>query len=111
MPDGSEVEIERQTDWAAFDAKTDEEVDADVASDPDGVILTVEEHRARRVPNIRKLRAKLSMTQEQFAERFQIPLGTLRDWEQGVTMPDKAARSYLRVIEANPDAVTAALHV
>ncbi|MCC7022505.1 MAG: hypothetical protein IT338_06740, partial [Thermomicrobiales bacterium] len=41
--------------------------------------------------------------------RFQIALGTLRDWEQGVRMLDSTAKAYLRVIEANPDAVVAAL--
>lgn len=49
------------------------------------------------------------MTQEQFAKRFEIPLGTLRDWEQGASLPDSAARSYLRVIAHNPQAVIEAL--
>jgi putative transcriptional regulator len=49
------------------------------------------------------------MTQEQFAAEFHIPLGTLRDWEQGVSWPDTAARSYLRVIANNPQAVLEAL--
>jgi putative transcriptional regulator len=37
--------------------------------------------------------------------RFQIPLGTLRDWEQGAAEPDQAARTYLRVIARDPEAV------
>jgi putative transcriptional regulator len=109
MPDGTEREFVSQTDWAAFDAQTDEEVMAAVLSDTDGVVLTDEERRERHVPNVRKIRQKLQLTQEQFAERFQVPIGTLRDWEQGVTMPDKAARSYLRVIAKNPQAVVDAL--
>jgi putative transcriptional regulator len=109
MPDGTEREFVSQTDWAAFDAQTDEEVMAAVLSDPDAVVLTDEERRERHVPNVRKIRQKLQLTQEQFAERFQVPIGTLRDWEQGVTLPDKAARSYLRVIAKNPQAVVEAL--
>jgi len=35
-------------------------------------------------------------------ERFEIPLETLRDWEQGASLPDSAARSYLRVIVHTP---------
>ena len=42
-----------------------------------------ERARARRVPRVRTLRRVLGLTQEEFAARYQIPLGTLRDWEQG----------------------------
>ena len=38
-----------------------------------------------------------------------IPLGTLRDWEQGRKDPDAAARAYLTVIGRNPTAVAEAL--
>jgi putative transcriptional regulator len=55
------------------------------------------------------MRRALGLSQEEFAARFHIPLGTLRDWEQGRKEPDTAARAYLRVIGHNPDAVTAAL--
>lgn len=41
--------------------------------------------------------------------RFRLPPGTLRDWEQGVREPDSAAKSYLRVIAKNPQAVLGAL--
>jgi len=33
-----------------------------------------------------------------FAVRFHIPIGTLRDWEQGRAEPDQAERAYLKVI-------------
>jgi len=49
------------------------------------------------------------MTQEKFAEQFGIPLGTLRDWEQGRKEPDRATRSYLWAIASEPDAVRRAL--
>jgi len=49
------------------------------------------------------------MTQDQFAARFHVPLGTVRDWEQGVRQPDTAARTLLRVIDKDPDAVVRAL--
>jgi putative transcriptional regulator len=63
----------------------------------------------RRAPNPQAIRASLGLTQEAFARRFEIALGTLRDWEQGVRIPDSTAKAYLRVIEANPEAVVAAL--
>jgi putative transcriptional regulator len=59
--------------------------------------------------HVKEIRKKLHMTQEQFALRFHLPLGTLRDWEQGAKQPDTAARSYLRVIEKAPQTVMQAL--
>jgi putative transcriptional regulator len=45
------------------------------------------------------------MTQEDFAATYRIPVGTLRDWEQGRKFPDAPARAYLTVIAKNPKAV------
>jgi len=39
------------------------------------------------------IRRASGMTQEEFAARFRIPLGTLRDWEQGASEPDQARPS------------------
>ena len=49
------------------------------------------------------------MTQEAFAARYRIPVGTLRDWEQGRAEPDQAACAYLTVIAREPDVVLNAL--
>ncbi len=57
------------------------------------------------VPRVATLRRILRMTQEEFSARFAIPLGTLRDWEQGRSAPDAAAQAYLKVIAAEPDRV------
>ena len=51
------------------------------------------------------------LSQEEFAGAFHIPLGTLRDWEQGRKEPDAAARAYLRVIAREPETVRRALAV
>jgi putative transcriptional regulator len=51
----------------------------------------------------------LGLSQEDFATRYQIPLGTLRDWEQGRAEPDQAAKAYLKVIARAPDVVRDAL--
>ena len=64
---------------------------------------------ARLVPRVRTLRRALGLTQEEFALRFHIPLGTLRDWEQGRTEPDQPTRAYLKVIARDPDGVRRAL--
>ena len=65
--------------------------------------------RARRTPTVAALRKKLKLTQEQFAARFHLPLGTVRDWEQGAHRPDKAAQVLLTVIANDPEAVARAL--
>lgn len=96
--------------WSRFDAMTDEERHAAALSDPDTQPLTPEDiKRMKRTPQVRVIRRALGLSQEEFATRFQIPLGTLRDWEQGRKDPDTAARAYLRVIGHNPTAVTEAL--
>jgi len=79
-------------------------------SDPDCPPATKSQlARARRVPSVHALRKKLNLTQEEFARRFHLPLGTVRDWEQGAHRPDKAAQVLLAVIAKDPDAVARAL--
>jgi len=65
--------------------------------------------RVARTPRAKLIRHALGLTQAEFAARFRIPLGTLRDWEQGASEPDRAARAYLTVIARNPKAVKKAL--
>ncbi len=97
-------------DWGRFDAMTDEERHAAALGDPDAQPLTPEDFkRMKRTPQVRVIRRALGLSQEEFAARLHIPLGTLRDWEQGRKDPDTAARAYLRVIGHNPAAVTEAL--
>ncbi len=99
-----------QTDWAALDAMTDEEVHAAALADPDAQPLTEEQlAQAKRLAPVKRLRMKLHLTQEQFSKRYGIPLTTLRDWEQYRTQPDQASQSYIKVIDAFPDAIAMAL--
>ncbi len=58
---------------------------------------------------IRKTRTDLGLSQAEFATRFRVPVGTLRDWEQArVTAPDFAV-AYVRVIARHPDMVAQAV--
>ena len=83
---------------------------AAAVSDPDCPPATEAQlARARRVPSVRALRLRMNLTQEEFAARFGLPLGTVRDWEQGAHRPDRAAQVLLTVIANNPDAVIRAL--
>jgi putative transcriptional regulator len=89
---------------------TDTEVHAAAMADPDARPMTdAEWSAALKVPRTKTLRRALRLTQEAFAARYQIPLGTLRDWEQGKAEPDQSARAYLRAIAGDPVAVEHAL--
>jgi putative transcriptional regulator len=89
---------------------TPEEVEAAAWRDPDARPFTPEElAKAKRIPRTKTLRRALGLTQEEFAARYRIPLGTLRDWEQGRSEPDQPARAYLHVIAHDPEGVRRAL--
>ncbi|MBX9908946.1 MAG: helix-turn-helix domain-containing protein [Beijerinckiaceae bacterium] len=59
----------------------------------------------------RMVRKQLGMTQEAFAAALNIPLATLRNWEQGRVRPDPAARALLTIFAREPDAALRALKV
>lgn len=89
-------------DWAAVDALTDADIERQIAADADVApeILPVD---------VKAIRNATGLSQGLFAARYRIPVGTLRDWEQGRKQPDSTARAYLHVIARNPDMVAKAL--
>lgn len=98
------------TDWARLHAMTDEEAEANALADPDNIPLSAEQLAAApRMPRIKIIRRVLKLTQEEFSARYRIPLGTLRDWEQGRSEPDQPARAYLKVIAVDPEGTATAL--
>ena len=89
---------------------SESEIEAAARADPDAQPWTEEQlAKAKRVPRAKLIRRALGFTQEQFAAHYQIPLGTLRDWEQGAAEPDQAAKAYLSVIAREPEIVRKAL--
>nr|WP_156631858.1 helix-turn-helix domain-containing protein [Agrobacterium vitis] len=65
--------------------------------------------RGQRARLIRMTRTKLGLSQGEFANRFHVPVGTLRDWEQArATAPDFAI-AYVRVIGQYPEMVAKAV--
>jgi putative transcriptional regulator len=64
------------------------------------------------VPNrvdVKKIRARLGLSQKSFAQTYGFALSAVRDWEQGRRQPDRSARILLKVVEKEPEAVTRAL--
>ena len=64
----------------------------------------------KRTPQAKIIRRALELTQEEFAIRYRIPLGTLRDWEQGRAEPDQPTKAYLMLIARDPDHVNLMLN-
>ena len=50
----------------------------------------------------RALHKRLGLSQRLFAQRFNFPVSTLRQWEQGKRRPSGAALALLHVIAYNP---------
>ena len=90
---------------------TAEEVEKAAWSAPDAHPLTPADLSGmKRVPQVKVIRRALELTQEEFAARYHIPLGTLRDWEQGRAEPDQPTRAYLTLIARDPDHVNRTLN-
>jgi putative transcriptional regulator len=58
---------------------------------------------------VRDLRRRVQLTQQEFAAKLGVPVETIRNWEQGKRMPRGPARALLTVIAHAPDTVFAAL--
>jgi putative transcriptional regulator len=59
--------------------------------------------------NVKRIRARLGLSQEAFAATYWFALSAVRDWEQDLPQPDRSARILLKILEKEPDAVTRAL--
>jgi putative transcriptional regulator len=59
--------------------------------------------------DVKKIRAKLRLSQEAFAETYGFAVSAVRDWEQGRRHPERSARILLKIVQKEPEAVTRAL--
>jgi putative transcriptional regulator len=90
---------------------TAEAIEQAARSDKDAQPLTAADlKRMRKTPQAKVIRRALDLTQEEFAARYHLPLGTLRDWEQGRSEPDQPARAYLTLIARDPEHVNRILN-
>ena len=81
-------------------------IEAAARADRDAQPLTIRDlKRMKRTPQAKVIRRALALTQEEFAVRCHIPLGTLRDWEQGRAQPDRPTQAYLKIIASEPERV------
>jgi len=58
--------------------------------------------------DVRAIRRRTGLTQDQFSAKYGFTLGAVRNWEQGRRTPERSAR-LLKVIEKHPKVVEEAL--
>ena len=61
-------------------------------------------------PEVKAIRQKYLLSQQDFARLFGISVRTVQKWEQGSRLPQGAAKVLLNVIAKNPKAVWDVLH-
>ncbi|TAK49227.1 MAG: helix-turn-helix domain-containing protein [Xanthobacteraceae bacterium] len=79
--------------------------EAPLAAEPVPAPMTARDAASR----IRSLRARAGLSQTQFAARLNLPVETIRNWEQGKRLPRGPARALLCLIERAPGMAFAAL--
>ncbi|WP_237331774.1 helix-turn-helix domain-containing protein [Yoonia vestfoldensis] len=58
----------------------------------------------------RQIRRRLGLTQVQLATKLDVPIDTLRNWEQGKRYPTGPAKALLKILDRAPEAALAALN-
>ena len=100
-----------KVDWARIDSTTEEELRqyeiedrAEIDFVP-GRSYVVWEFP---IPDVRALRERLGLTQNDFALRYALSLRTVQQWEQDRAIPDQPAKMLLKAIEFDPECVARA---
>lgn len=96
-------EAEGQVDFAKLDATTEEDIRRHMVEDGEEPDSPFAGFTVRGVPAPAAIRKRLGLSQESFAKALRIPIHTLRNWEQGRTVPDPSAQTLLRLVSADPD--------
>src|SRR3954469_20063779 len=91
-------------DRSRLDAMTEDEIIRAAEDDPDNHPWTDEElARGKFARDVRQARKKVGQSQEAFAAALELPVATLRNWEQGRFNPDPAARALMRLVSRDPE--------
>ena len=102
------------TDLEKIRATTDEDIARQIAEDPDTAPSLADADPGsfvvrRPFPDVRGLRKRLGLTQEEFAREFGLNIWTLRDWENHRREPEGPAQTLLKVIAQAPEIVRKAV--
>ena len=69
--------------------------------DREQIIITVD---------VKLIRMRLGLSQEDFSEFYKIPLDLIQEWETGRSRPDGASQTYLRLIAKEPELIKSKLN-
>lgn len=103
--------MKSKTDWKKLKSISEKEIMQAAKSDPDAQPLsTVELKKFKRVHapetvDVKAIRNKLHLSQEEFAGVFGVKIRTVQEWEQHRRTPTATARNFLRVVELAPRTV------
>jgi putative transcriptional regulator len=107
--------MKSKTDWKKVKSLTEKEITVAAKLDPDAPLLTTTQlKKFKRVHppqeiDVKAIRKKLHISQEQFAAYFGVSVRTIQEWEQHRRKPTATARNFLIVISREPKAVQKAL--
>ena len=91
-----------QSNLARIDATTECEIALHQAADDADL-------RQDAAKYARRIRKRLGLSQAEFSQRIEVPLLTIRNWEQGKHAPKGAAKALLKSLDQVPEAALAAL--
>ena len=69
----------------------------------------LERDRNRITVDVKLIRMRLELSQEEFSKFYKIPLNLVESWESGTTKPDGVSQTYLRLISKAPDLIKSTL--
>ncbi len=103
----------REIDWAKHDSTTDEEIARQIAEDPNvapdlSEMMATSDFVVLWPLDVAGIRARTGLSRRAFAERFDLPLKDLGQWEELGFVPP-LVRTYLQVIQHEPEAVARAV--
>jgi len=103
--------MKSKTNWRKLRSLSESEVIARANSDPDAPLLTEKELKGFKRVNptgeidVKAVRTRLGLSQEEFAHYFGVSVRTLQEWEQHRRRPTATARNFLQVILRAPKLV------
>lgn len=93
---------EGRADFARLDATTERDIIRHQTEDE-------QEAHMEAAKYARRVRRRLGLTQREFSQRIDVPLDTIRNWEQGKREPTGPARALLKILARNPEIALSAL--
>lgn len=60
---------------------------------------------------VKRVRERIGLSQQEFSNRIEVSLETIRNWEQGKRCPTGAAKALLKILDRAPEVALLALGI